>query len=135
MTNKKTSNHKVEKGVAIGAGIAVVSVAAIAAVLLLGKNGKKNQKNLKDWSKKMKDEIIEKVKDLKTVSAPMYTEIVNQVAKKYAAVKEISKDELQKEVQLLKNEWKSALKCAQEEAEIKAKTMKKSVKKLPGILK
>lgn len=118
---KKTSAHKIEKVVAVSAGIAA---ATIAATLLLGKNGKKNRKSLKDWSERMKEEVVDKAKDLKVVSGPIYEKIVDQVAKKYGNVQEISKNELVKEISLLKKEWVKMTKGAKPKSKPKSKKTK-----------
>jgi gas vesicle protein len=109
MKNKST-RKVVEKTLIIGAGLAT---ATIAATLLFGKNGKKNRKGLKDWSLKMKEEIIEKVQELKVVGAPVYAEIVDRVAKKYSTIKEIGQEELKQEIAMLKKEWHNAVKNSQ----------------------
>lgn len=106
---KKSTIHKVEASVAIGAGIAATS---IVAALLFGRNGKKNRKNLKDWSIKMKDDVVAQAKKLKMVTGPVYEKIVHEVAKKYEGMKEIGKEELRKEITALKKEWHTAVKEA-----------------------
>jgi hypothetical protein len=119
---KKSTVHKVEAAVAIGAGIAAAS---IAGVLFFGRNGKENRKNLKAWSIKMKNDVVAKAKKLKTVTAPVYEKIVHEVAKKYEGMKEIGKDELQKEVAALKKEWHNAVKEAKKKVVSKVKSKKK----------
>jgi gas vesicle protein len=103
---KKSTGSVARKTLVIGAGLAA---ATIAATLLFGKNGKKNRKGLKDWSLKMRDEVMEKAHELKVVSAPVYAEIIDSVAKKYATVKEISHEELEREIKRLKKEWQDAV--------------------------
>jgi gas vesicle protein len=103
------NNHVVGKTLVVGAGIAAASV---AAVLLFGSNGKKNRKDLKDWSMKMKKEVVAKAKELKVVSAPVYAKIVSQVAAKYATAQDIGKDEFAKEIKILKDSWHSVVKNA-----------------------
>jgi len=106
---KKSTTHKVEAAVAISAGIAAAS---IAATMLLGRHGKKNRKNLKAWSIKMKKDVVSKAKKLKVVTGPVYEKIVHEVAKEYEGMKEIGKEELQKEIASLKKEWHLAVKEA-----------------------
>lgn len=118
---KKVTKHKVEGAVAITAGIAA---ATIAAALLLGHDGKKNRKDLKNWSIKMKKEVVAKAKKIKTVSAPVYKEIVDQVAKGYVGIKDIDKADLKREVNILKKEWNKVVKVSK-----KSKKSKKTTKK------
>ena len=117
---KKSTTHKIEATLAIGAGIAAAS---IAATLLFGRNGKKNRKELKDWSVKMKNDVVSKARELQTVTGPIYNKIIQEVAKKYEGVKEISKGELRKEIASLKKEWSTIIKGSK-----KASTKKKAKK-------
>ncbi len=117
MTSKKTTNNSsVAKVVTIGATVAALSV---GAYILFGPNGKKNRKAIKGWAIKMKGEIIEKLENIKDVTAPVYEKIVSEVANKYSKLKNIDAKDLEAEVSTLKKHWKAMTKG----------TAKKSVKK------
>lgn len=121
----KSTKRKVTAGVAISAGVAAASV---AAVLLFGKNGKKHQKELKNWTVKMKNDVVKKAHEVKVVTAPVYKEIVNQVAEKYAGMKEVGTAELKKEVSALKKHWQDAVKDANQKSASMAKPKAKKAK-------
>ncbi len=91
-------------GAAIGVGLAALTaVAAAGAYFLYGKDGAKNRKKIKSWSLKAKAEVLEKLEKAKTINQEMYNEVVDAVAKKYAAVKAIDP----KEVEILMKEMKA----------------------------
>lgn len=121
MAKKTVSTSGVGKVVAVGAGIAALSV---AAYMLFGPNGKKNKKAIKGWAIKMKGEIIEKLEDIKEVTAPVYENIVSAVADKYAKLKHIDAADLEAEVATLKKHWKAMTKGGAK------KTAKKVTKKV-----
>ena len=113
-----------EKGVGaktiigIGAGIAA---ATAAAYVLFGPEGKKNRKLIKGWSVKMKGEIIEKFENAKELTEPVYHEIIDNVQAKYAKLKNVDQEDLNKVVAEIKKHWKAIKK----EAMGKTKTSKK----------
>jgi hypothetical protein len=123
MTAKKitTKNSSVGKVVAIGATVAALSV---GAYILFGPNGKKNKKAIKGWAIKMKGEIIEKLEDIKEVTAPVYESVVSMVADKYAKLKHIDAADLEAEVATLKKHWKAMTKG------VAKKTVKRVTKKV-----
>lgn len=104
--------------IGIGAGIAA---ATAAAYVLFGPEGKKNRKLIKGWSVKMKGEIIEKFENAKELTEPVYHEIIDNVQAKYAKLKNVDQDDLNKVVAEIKKHWKAIKK----EAMGKTKTSKK----------
>lgn len=127
---KTTKKISTGKKVAIGAGVAAL---AVGAYFLFGPDGKKNQKKLKGWMGDMKDEIIKKLEAAKEVTQPMYEEVVDTVAGKYAAMGGMDKKEILALAKTLKKNWKSmmgAMKGGKDTAKSTAKTAKKTVQKV-----
>lgn len=106
---KKTTGANVGKAVAIGASIAAIGA---AAYLLFGPEGKKHQKNLKTWMIRMKADVMEKMEEAQDLTAPVYEKIVSEVEQKYKAMKNIDGDELKKEIDHLKKNWRAMMKSA-----------------------
>lgn len=110
--NKKSVIKKVsdKKGVStsamigIGAGVAALGA---AAYILFGPNGKKNRKEIKGWAIKMKGEIIEKLEQAKEITEPVYHNIIDTVKAKYAKLKDIDEEDLEKVVSEIKKHWKA----------------------------
>lgn len=120
VTPKK--NSKVKKAVAIGAGAAVLGT---AAYLLLGPQGKKNRKAIKNWSGKMKKEVVEEFNKVKKMTKPTYEKIVDKVQKKYLAMKEVDNEELKNLSKDIKKFWSEIKKKAKADLP-KNKTKKKA---------
>ncbi len=103
----------------IGTGVAALSA---AAYVLFGPEGKKNRKIIRGWSVKMKGEIIEKFENAKELTEPVYHDIVDGIQAKYAKLKNVDPDELNKVVGEIKKHWKTLKKEAMRK---KTKTTKK----------
>jgi gas vesicle protein len=102
--------EKQKKGMSTGTMVGIgasVAAAVAAGYLLFGPDGKKNRKTVRGWAVKMKGEIIEKLEQAKEVTEPVYHKIVDEVAAKYAAVKGIDKEELEKFVAETRKHWKA----------------------------
>ena len=112
---KKNNDSGMGSKMAIGAS--VVGLAG-AAYLLFGPEGKKHQKDMKSWMLKMKAEALEKMEDLKELSAPVYENLVSELESKYKAMKNVDSATLAKEVANLKKNYRMMAK------EAKAKMMK-----------
>ncbi|MFA6515154.1 MAG: hypothetical protein WCT42_02730 [Candidatus Paceibacterota bacterium] len=98
--NKKGVSAKTIIG--IGAGIAA---ATAAAYVLFGPEGKRNRKIIRGWSVKMKGEIIEKFENAKELTEPVYHEIIDNVQAKYAKLKNVDQEDLNKVVAEIKKHW------------------------------
>ncbi len=116
MVKKNTTGQTAKnKGVStktiigIGAGVAALSA---AAYVLFGPNGKKNQKAIKGWTIKMKGEIIEKFENAKELTEPVYHNIVDNIQAKYAKLKNVDQQELEKVITEIKKHWKAIQKEA-----------------------
>ncbi len=101
----KKDNNKVLKIASITAGAFAL---AAAGYYFFGPNGKKNQKKLAGWTIKMKGEVVEKLEQLKEVSEPVYNNVVDAVAMKYAKLKD--EEEVATLAKDLKKHWKSVTK-------------------------
>ncbi|MBP6884209.1 MAG: YtxH domain-containing protein [Candidatus Pacebacteria bacterium] len=103
----KKSGSNAGKVLAVSIGIAAVSA---AAYLLMGKNGKTNRKNLKGWMLKMKGEVVEKLEKMKEVTEEKFENVVSDISEKYRAMSHVDSDDLEKEVKLLRSDWKALVK-------------------------
>ncbi|MFH0890906.1 MAG: hypothetical protein V1856_02660 [Candidatus Liptonbacteria bacterium] len=100
------AKSKVSK-IGIGIGVAAVVAAAAGAYFLYGKNGAKHRKQLKSWMVKMKAEVMEGLENMKEVTGPVYNRVVDEVAKRYAKVRNVSPKELAALVREMKGHWRS----------------------------
>jgi|SRR3989344_663393 len=101
MSKSKTS--KIEIGIGVAA---VVAAAAAGAYFLYGKNGAKHRKQLKSWMVKMKAEVMEGIEKLKTVNQAAYNAVVDEAAKRYAKIKNVSPKELAALAKEMKGHWR-----------------------------
>jgi hypothetical protein len=104
--------------IGIGAGVAALSA---AAYVLFGPNAKKNRKAIRGWAVKMKGEIIEKFEEVKEVTEPVYHEIIDGIQSKYAKLKNVNPEELNKVVAEIKKHWKDLKKEIRVKKPVKAK--------------
>lgn len=122
---KKTTNKKGGAGTAVVIGAGVIALAA-ASYYFFGPEGKKNQKKVKGWMIKMKGDIVDKLEDVKEVTEPIYHQIVDAVAAKYAkGTKKITPEDVSMYVEVLKKQWRG---ISQSTTGAK-KTVKKAVQK------
>lgn len=122
---KKTTNKKGGAGTAVAIGAGVIALAA-ASYYFFGPEGKKNQKKVKGWMIKMKGDIVDKLEDVKEVTEPIYHQIVDAVAAKYAkGTKKITPEDVSMYVEVLKKQWRG---ISQSTTGAK-KTVKKAVQK------
>jgi len=90
MTKKTTGTN-----VAIGAGVAAIAALAAAGYFLYGsKDGARNRKKVRGWMLKAKGEVLEGVEKMKDVTEEQYAMIVDKVASKYKAIKNIDPAEV-----------------------------------------
>jgi hypothetical protein len=102
MKIKKEGVSKVVKVASVTAGVFAL---AAAGYYFFGPDGKKNQKKLKGWTIKMKGEVVEKLEKAKEITEPVYNNIVDMVAKKYATVS--NQEDVAILAKDLKKHWKS----------------------------
>ncbi|HCU70579.1 MAG TPA: hypothetical protein DIC35_02350 [Candidatus Moranbacteria bacterium] len=101
---KKTNKSNVVGIAALGATLAGL---AAGAYFFFGPNGKKNQKNAKAWAIKMKGDVVEKLEAAKEVTEPIYHNIIDTVAKKYAKGTKATQAEIDELAKDLKKHWKT----------------------------
>ncbi len=104
MKNKTNNGSGVVKMAVLGASLAGL---AASAYFFFGPNGKKNQKHAKSWAIKMKGDVVEKLEKAKEVSEPVYHQIIDVVAAKYAKGAKISQVEIDELAKDLKKHWKT----------------------------
>ena len=114
MDKKISTTGKISAGKIAGRVIgAAAGVAAVAAgVYFYGKHGKKHREQTAAWTKKAKMEMLEKIKQMKTVTQEAYQKAADEIMAKYKLVKNIDPKELQKFVQELKAHWEEISKEA-----------------------
>lgn len=97
------SNKKKAGGVAaVGVGIAAVSALALGTYFLYGEQGAKNRKKAKAWMLKAKGEVLEQVEGLTEMSLEAYENLVHTVLGKYAKMKDVDAEDLEKLIKELK---------------------------------
>ncbi len=108
-------NKKVKKGPNM-AGMAIIGAvlasAAAGAYVFLGPKGKKNQKQVKEWTVKMKDDVVRKLKNARKVSEPVYNDIIDSVARTYEKGARENRGEVLALARDLKKHWKAISKSA-----------------------
>ncbi len=119
----KKSKMSAGKMVAIGAGVAALSAGAYA---FFGPNGKKNQKKAKALMAKMEKEVAQKMKAVKSASAPMYHKAVDALATTYSKAYKEYGPEIQVFAKQLKGKWKDV----EKKTKPAIKRVKKAVKKI-----
>ena len=92
---------------AMGAGLAAMAAAAAGAYFLYGApDSSKNRKKVKAWTLKAKGEVLERLEKMKDVNEQVYHKAIDEVSKKYEALKSIDKKDVQEFVKELKKHWK-----------------------------
>lgn len=124
---KQEAAKKGGSKMAIGAGIAALTAAAVA-YFLVGPHGKKNRKILKGWMIKMKGEIVEKLENVKEITEPVFNRVVDEVAKKYQKLKNISPADLEEAIHQIKGQWKSLAKESKSDSSGKTSDKKNTTK-------
>ena len=89
---------------AVGAGIAAL---AAGVYFFFGPDGKKHQKKMRGWMVSMKGEVLQKLEEAKDISEPIYSDIVDSVAKAHAVAGKIPKAEIMALAMDLKKQWRT----------------------------
>ena len=121
--------QKTTKKIAEGLGLAALAAGAAATYFFYGPGGKTRQKNLKVWSKKAKEELVKKIKSMKSVSKQTYETATKEVLAKYKQIKNIDPKEVEVLGKELKGHWEKIPKDlskigAKKPATVKSKTAK-----------
>ena len=104
MAKKQKKGMSFSKEVVIGAGIAA---AGAGAYYLFGSKGKKHQLKAKAWMVEMKNDVEERINKMKSVTEPIYHEIVDTFAVNYSKKYKENKKEIDALAKKLKGEWKN----------------------------
>ena len=131
MSKENNKKKRISTGaiVGIGAGIAALAGAAYA---FLGPNKKKNRKIVSDLGKRVKKSVMEKAKEVKELTEPVYQEIVEQVKVEYENLKEMDPEELAGVILQIKESWdniKEELDARKELKEIEEEEQEKKERK------
>lgn len=86
-------------------GIALAAVAAAATYFLTGKRGKENREKIAAWTLKMKGEVLEKMKKLKTLNKEAYNALVDEVAVRYERAERVGAAEMEHLKDEVKGAW------------------------------
>jgi uncharacterized protein YoxC len=109
MATKNKEGSMVKK-VLVGAGI--VAGAALAAYLMTPlKERKKAEAKIKKWMRDMQKEVAGRAKAIKGLSRDKYEEIVDEVAPKYEALRDVSATEIESFTKELKAHWSNISKA------------------------
>ena len=117
-------NKATNKAVAVGGGLALAAALIAGAYFLYGKDGAKNRKKVRSWMLKMKGEVLEQIENAPEISEALYGKLIEEVASRYKALKNVDPKELQDTIRELKGHWAKIKK----QMTTKAKTAKKVVK-------
>ncbi len=125
----KKSPAKKSNAVAVAATGLGIAAGLIGAYLLFGPEGKTNRKKVKGWAVKMKGEMIEKFEKAKDLNEETYNKIVDEIAVKYAKLKDIDQADLQGIVKDARKHWKSLMAESKKKITKKVATKKVAKKK------
>lgn len=121
--NKKTK--RISKIMAISAGATAV---AAGSYYLFGPEGEKHRKDAKGWMLEMKNEVLERVADIKDISEDEFHKIIDMIVFAYIATGEVATPELQTFAENLKSQWKNIVKTPTKQKKVVSKKTSKSKK-------
>lgn len=148
MATKKTAKKTQAKGgkkmsnlqkAEIGAGVlAAVAAAGAASYYFYGaKDAKKHRNATAKWAKGLKNDVVREAKKLKDIDEKAMAVIVDQAAKAYKGLDEVTPGDLRAAVNELKGNWESVkkelkrtVKKAAPKKVVKKAAPKKAVKKV-----
>lgn len=90
---------------AIEAGLGLAALAALGAFFLYGKQNEPNREKVSGWMLKLKGEVLERVEEVKALNEREYYNIVDEVAGRYAMLKNVGVEELNRLTMDLKGAW------------------------------
>lgn len=116
----KNKGGSMAKNVLVGAGL--VAGAALAAYLMAPpKERKKAEVKIKNWMRNMQREVASRAKAIKGLSQGKYEEIVDEVAPKYEALRDVSATEIETFARELKAHWNNISKAVAKTGKTKKK--------------
>ncbi len=142
MTTKKTAKKTPAKKQAhkkmsslqkaeIGAGVlAAVAAASAAGYYFYGaKDATKHRNATKKWAKGLKNDVVREAKKLKEIDEKAMAVIVDQAAKAYKGLDDVTPGDLRAAVSELKGNWESVKKELRRTGKKATSSAKKTVKK------
>ncbi|HEX3100055.1 MAG TPA: hypothetical protein VHQ41_03755 [Patescibacteria group bacterium] len=128
-----------KKALAVGAGVAAIAAAAAGVYMMTGKHAK-NRKKVAKWATNLQEDVIIELNKAGKASKQTYNKIVDNTAKSYKGLKNVSAAELTAVAGELKSSWdninaelskasKNIRKVVPKVAKQAAKTAKKVAKK------
>lgn len=118
--NKKTK--KISKIVAISAGATAI---AAGSYYLFGPKGAKHRSDAKNWMNEMKDEVLEKISNIKNLSEDEFHKIIDTIVFAYIATGEVATPELETFANNLKSQWKNIVKLSAKKKKVVSKKVNK----------
>jgi len=116
----KNNGGSMAKNVLMGAGM--IAGAALAAYLMAPlKERKKAETKIKSWMRDMRKEVAGRAKEIKDLSRDKYENIVDEVAPKYEALRDVSATEIETFAGELKAHWNNISKAAAKSGKAKKK--------------
>ena len=132
-TAKKGASKKMSKleAVEIGAGVlAAVAAAGAAGYYFYGsKNAQKHRAATSKWAKGLKADVVREAKKLKKLDEAAIAAIVDQAAKAYKGLDDVTPGDLRGAVNELKGNWNAIRRELGSSAKKATTTAKKAVKK------
>jgi len=98
-------NNNIGRKVTVGAGVVAALAAAAGAYFLTGERGKKNREKIKGWTLKMKGEVMERMEKMGDITEKQFKRVVDDVAKRYRALKSVDNAELARLAAEIKSHW------------------------------
>ena len=127
---------KTKRAIEIGAGIAGVAAAAAGAYFLTStKKGKKVSKKAIAWAGKAQKEVVAEMKKIEAINQKAYNKAVDEVAKRYKAVKNVDVKDVVDFSKELKGHWNGIKKEIESKLKPKIAVKKKAVAKKKPIRK
>lgn len=120
-----------KQAIAVGAGLAAVAAAAAGVYMLTGKNAK-NRKKLAKWATDMQKDVIKELNKAGKHTKASYQKVVDNVAKNYKGLKNVSATELAQVAAELKTHWDTISSEVSKASTVVKKAAKKVAKKVPA---
>lgn len=116
----KNNGGGMAKNILMGAGL--IAGAVLAAYLMTPlKERKKSEAKVKNWMRGMQKEVAGRAKEIKNLSRNKYEKIVDDVAPKYEALRDVSATEIGTFTKELKAHWNNISKAVAKSGKSKKK--------------
>ncbi len=91
----------------MAAGLAILAAAAAGAYFLYGKGGAERRRKAKSWMLKMKGDVLARLENMQKVDKAAYNRTVDEVSRRYKALKAVAPGELSSLVKEMKGHWRN----------------------------